>query len=226
MKESTWTHKKNELLDNFSLYYDYKVEYEGRHTNYRIVRKIADYQKPLRKKDKRVRDSAYESEIVEVIENDPVQTAANVARIIQKHPAIETFNHADSTVYEYTRVRMRLMFGKAIDEGGTVGKIMDKVWCRLDAKTNTYIPLADDDVKAFCDIFSQKREDIQEIELDILNDFHIGLITEKELGQQIREVGLGSYLEARRDFFCQYGYYPIKVPVYGFVDKDYMEFPF
>ena len=183
VKSSTWSHKKNELLDHFSLYYEYDVEYKGRNTNYRIIKKLADYQKPPNKRAKEIRDATYADEIVEVIEKDPVQTAKNVARIIQDHPAIEAFNHAESTVYEYTRVRMRLMFSKAIHEGGTAGMILDKVWCRLDHEHNAYILMDDEAVKAFRDLFRAERDSANDAELEILNDYQIGLISKSEMDQ-------------------------------------------
>lgn len=72
----------NEYLDNLSLYYEYEVKYRGRNTDYLIVKKLGDYQKPPRKKDKAVRDAVYEAQIVDVIKWDNYQTASNVARII------------------------------------------------------------------------------------------------------------------------------------------------
>lgn len=37
---STWSHKRNEYLDNLSLYYEYEVKYRGRNTDYLIVKKF------------------------------------------------------------------------------------------------------------------------------------------------------------------------------------------
>ena len=44
VSESTWSHRRNELLSNLSLYYDYEVEYEGRKTTFHILKKLGDYQ--------------------------------------------------------------------------------------------------------------------------------------------------------------------------------------
>lgn len=40
VSESTWSHRRNELLSNLSLYYDYEVEYEGRKTTFHILKCI------------------------------------------------------------------------------------------------------------------------------------------------------------------------------------------
>ena len=59
-----------------------------------------------------MRDAVYEAQIVDVIEQDDYQTAANVARIITTREQIKNLHHSNGTVQEYTRLRMREMFGK------------------------------------------------------------------------------------------------------------------
>ena len=81
---STWSHKRNEYLDNLSLYYEYEVKYRGRNTDYLIVKKLGDYQKPPRKKDKAMRDAVYEAQIVDVIKWDNYQTASNCGKNYHK----------------------------------------------------------------------------------------------------------------------------------------------
>jgi hypothetical protein len=80
---STWNHKRNELLSNLGLYYEYEVMYDGRRRDYHILKKLGDYQNIPNKRDAAKRDEVYKSKVVGVIKNDNVQTAANVARIIQ-----------------------------------------------------------------------------------------------------------------------------------------------
>lgn len=63
ISKSTWDHRRDELLENFCLYYEYEVVYEGRSTKYHIIRKLGDYQKPLSKRSKELRDQIYEKEI-------------------------------------------------------------------------------------------------------------------------------------------------------------------
>ena len=63
ISKSTWDHRRDELLENFCLYYEYEVIYEGRSTKYHILRKLGDYQKPLSKRSKELRDQIYERRI-------------------------------------------------------------------------------------------------------------------------------------------------------------------
>ena len=67
VSESTWSHRRNELLSNLSLYYDYEVEYEGRKTTFHILKKLGDYQGIPNKRDASKRNNTYRSKIVEVI---------------------------------------------------------------------------------------------------------------------------------------------------------------
>ena len=126
VSESTWSHRRNELLSNLSLYYDYEVEYEGRKTTFHILKKLGDYQGIPNKRDASKRNNTYRSKIVEVIKADNVQTASNVARIIKDDSEIRELNHKFGTVQEYTRLRMREMFGKYQNDGGTDGRILEK----------------------------------------------------------------------------------------------------
>ena len=87
--ESTWSHKHNELLDNFRQYYEYEVSYEGRATFYHILKKFGDYEPIPRKNSAQKHEVVYEEEIIEVIKVDKVQTAANVARIIKDDEPIK-----------------------------------------------------------------------------------------------------------------------------------------
>lgn len=170
IKESTWSHKRDALLRNLSIYYDYEVEYDGRKAEYHILKKLGDYQGIPRKRNAAKRDAVYSSQIIEVIKEDNVQTAANVARIINDHKEIQEFNHKFGTVQEYTRLRMREMFGKQQNEGGTTGRILEKVWVRLDAEHNVYFPMDDNQIEAFYACFKRERALSTQIELEAVND--------------------------------------------------------
>ena len=215
---STWEHNKNKLLDNFSLYYEYEVEYSGRNTNYKILKKLGDYQKPPNKRDKTKRDSTYAEEIVHVIKEDNVQTAMNVARIIGTTEPIVQFNHSAGTVYEYTRVRMRALFGNGKDQEGTIGTISNKIWCRLDAEHNVYIPLTQEQITQFYDYFREECSETEEAEMDLLCDYTNGLITKTEFNSIIGEISFNHFKFARDRFLSKYGFYPIKVPEYTFYE--------
>ena len=60
--------------------------------------------------------------------------------------------------------------------------------------------------------------------LELLNDYQIGLIQKEELQEAIGEISLSNYIAARKCFYQKYGYYPIKVPVYGLDGFDILRF--
>jgi hypothetical protein len=213
VSESTWKKKKNELLANFGIYYEYKLVIEGRNWNYYIYKKIGEYV-PLPKKGEK-RDQIYQQGIMEIISEDNVQTAANVARrLYLENYDISQLKHKEDTVYANTRANMRIMFGTGIGGTGTEGAIMEKIWCRKEKEQNKYIPLTDKEIKAFFDLYTNEKESSKEYELELFNDYQNGLITKEEMYAAIGEQGLTCFISAKEAYKTKYGFYPIKVPVY------------
>jgi hypothetical protein len=212
VSKDVWKRNRNKLLENFGKYYEYEVVYRGRNIDYHIIRKIDEY-KPIEKKSEK-RDRVYESNILDVIAEDNIQTAMNVSRIIKDNDDIKELNHSDGTVYEYTRVRMRNMFGVVVNEGGTKGIIEKKVWCKLVADYNYYVEMSEEEIQDFYDIYKQSKEDMKEEELEIFSDYQNGLITKDEMNSKLGECGLWSFKFARKQFADKHKYFPIKVPVY------------
>ena len=116
------------------------------------------------------------------------------------------------------------MFGNTIGEGGTHGEILEKIWCRVDLTNNTYIPMSEEEICEFFKIFGAVKDEGKPAELDLLNDYQIGLISQKELNSAIGAIGLSNYLDAREKFHNKYDYYPIKVPRYGLDGIDTVRF--
>ena len=212
VSKDVWKRNRNKLLENFGRYYEYEVIYRGRNINYRIIKRLDDYKPFEKKRDKR--DKAYEENILDVISEDNIQTAMNVSRIIKDNEDIKKFNHKDSTIYEYTRVRMRNMFGVVANEGGTKGIISKKIWCRLDRKNNCYIEMSEEDIEDFYKIYSDIKESIKEDELEIFSDYQNGLISREEMNSRIGICGFESFKLARKRFAEKHKFFPIKVPVY------------
>ena len=213
VSKDNWKKQKNKLLENFGNYYEYEVERRGRNDYYHVLKQLGDYQPIQRKSSKR--DKTYEQGIIRVIEDDNIQTAANVARRLGKEDAaVQSFNHSAGTIYEYTRTRMRNMFGVKVNEGGSQGMITGKVWCRLDQDNNCYIPLSEESIQKFYAIYSLSQEARKDYELEVFSDYQNGLITREEAFESIGERAIEAFKAAREKFKQDYGYYPIKVPVY------------
>lgn len=180
--------------------------------NYKIIKQLYEYEPPQKKSVKR--DKIYEKQILDVIEYDSVQTAKNVSRIIKDTDKIKSLNHTEGTVYEYTRVRMRIMFGTKAGEFGTSGRIVEKIWCRLDKDNNCYETLSPKEIEEFYELFSKEKESVIEEHLTLHCDYKNGLITREELAKELGESSISCFINAQNTFNAKHGFRPIKVPVY------------
>ena len=116
------------------------------------------------------------------------------------------------------------MFGNSLLNGGTIGGMLDKVWCGLDRETNTYFPIPDELYEKFKEIMSEERKGTIEPELELYSDYENGLIETAAFYKQVGELNFRAFLTAQAVFKDRYGFRPIKVPVYGFNDTDILLF--
>lgn len=215
VSKDTWKKNKDNLLLHLQQYYEYEIKYnenDRRKLDYHIIRKIKDYE-PLKGK-KAKQNAIYSEQIINVIEVDNWQTAKNVSRIIKNHKEIVDLKHKDSTIYEYTRVNMRTMFGREVREGGTRGMIINKVWCLSDIENNVYHSLDDTQIKFLYNIFNTLKRENRQDDLSICADYDSGLITKEEMQEKLSSNSLSCFIAAKHEFKSKYGYYPVKVPVY------------
>lgn len=224
VSKATWKKKKEKLLFHFGCFYEYEVDYDTkdyRKRNYKILKQLHEYEPPQKKSVKR--DNTYEQSIIDVIKTDNLQTARNVSRIIKDEEAIKQFHHTDGTVYEYTRVRMRCMFGTTEGSSGTRGRIVKKIWCRADTENCCYIELEPKLIEEFFSMFKAEKKENTEEELTMLSDYENGHITREELDSSISSLSLQAFLSAKQTFYMKHEFYPIKVPVYELSAFEYKE---
>lgn len=216
VSKENWKKKKDNLLLHLQQYYEYEIKYnenDRRKLDYHIIKKIKDYEPPLKGK-KAKQNVIYSEQIINVIAVDNWQTAKNVSRIIKNRKEIVDLKHKDDTIYEYTRVNMRTMFGKDVGEGGTKGTITQKIWCLPDPENNVYLPLDDTQVNFLYSTFNALKKENKQDDLSICADYESGLITKEEMQEKLSSNSLSCFIAAKGEFKCKYGYYPVKVPVY------------
>lgn len=218
VSESKWKKERDELLTHLSNFYEYEVIYDEadhRKRNYHIISQLAEYKEyvSLKRKDLQKRDKLFESEIMETIESDNLQTAKNISRIIDDNIKAE-FDYQSGTIYEYTRLRVNEWFGKGNHKAGTKGMITEKIWCYLDEEHNFYVPLDDNQISEFFSLYGEQKREHFKPELDIMSDYENGLITKEEMTKQIGDSCFSCFSQAKKLFKKKYGYYPIKVPKY------------
>lgn len=219
ISKSVFSHKKDEYLDSLSQAYEYEITYKGRATFYTITKQICDFQKPERKNAREKNDAVIHKFISEVVEEDNLQTAANIGR-----RAFESFGDTktevaelglkESTTQEYIRIRMREMFGTKIRQGGTDGYMMEKVWCKLNKDYNYYEELSDEIIADYYKILSDIKSEIRKEDVEAFEDYKNGLITREEYKEFLCDFNCNLFAEAKKMFSAKYGFYPIKVPRY------------
>jgi hypothetical protein len=179
----TFTKRRNEYLDSLSQAYKYEISYKGRAILYTIIEQIGEFQKPERKNAKEKTNAIIHQFIRETIEEDNLQTAANITRRAFRNRSQKTevaeLGLKESTTCEYTRVQMREMFGSKVGQGGTDGYMMEKVWCKLNKTKNRYEELSQDIVEDYYKIFNKHKLKSKE-ELHVVADYDSGLITKEE----------------------------------------------
>ena len=230
ISEGTWKKRRKDILFELANLYEYEVIYKGQARYYHFLEdgEFEYYHKRKSQKSSVIaqkRDVAFESAIIETLTDQPLNTAANVKRIIiEEWPEVTRLGYAESTTYEYTRVRMRKWFGKDEDDNGSFenmedlkmrkGYIRRKVWCRLDINNNRYIPLPKEEIDAFIHILRINLMEDEDDEIKLLADFDAGTITKEEYAKESSALRYGSYVCAKESFKEIYGYFPIKVPEY------------
>jgi hypothetical protein len=218
VSKENWKKKKDSLLLHLSNYYEYEIKYsetDHRKNDYHIIKKIKDYEPPLGKKASQ--NIIYSKKIIEVVENDNLQTPKNVSRIIKDHDEIKALHHKEGTVYEYTRVNMRAMFGKYVNEGGSIGIITQKIWCCLDPLSRmVYLPMKEDEIDFLYKRFYDYKKEFKKDELSIISEYENGILTKSEMKEMISENSLSCFLSAKADFYKEYKFFPVKVPLYEF----------
>jgi hypothetical protein len=212
-----WKKKKNEYLDSLSQAYEYEITQKGRATLYTFTKQIGEYQKPENKRSREKTNAIIHQFIRETIEEDNLQTAANITRRAFRNRSQKTevaeLGLKESTTCEYTRIQMREMFGSKVGQGGTDGYMMEKVWCKLNKTKNRYEELSQDIVEDYYKIFNKHKLKSKE-ELHVVADYDSGLITKEEYNTQIGNNVYNTYEEAREEFVEKYCFYPIRVPRY------------
>lgn len=109
---------------------------------------------------------------------------------------------------------MRNMFGVAVNEGGSKGMIVNKVWCKLVAEYNYYEEMSEEAVAEFYKIYESHKAANKDYELEVFSNYQNGLISKEEMFEQVGASSFSCYQSARSEFNRKYNYYPVKVPVY------------
>lgn len=144
--------------------------------------------------------------IKDTIHYDKRQTGSNIARIIIIDGEIQALNWKLSTLTIYVRDELRDLVKSGYYRRG------DYQWCYLDKEKNQYVLMSDEDVKRLRNYFHTRESD--EEEENILSAQEQGSITALEADKALTILRKDAFINGRKDFQAEVGYWPIKVPVY------------
>lgn len=229
--ESSFKRNKDQILLELSNHLEYEVEYKGRATIYHILEVYDEDYMYQRKNQKQLeeRDRIFKASITETVQEQDVNTARNVGRILNKEwPEVKDLGYTENTTYEYVRTRMREWFGYKVEDANAfdrldkdskrLGYIKDKIWCHLDEKNLVYIPLEQEQIEYFYEALGDASE-YKQMVVDIINDYEADLYTEEDMIAALKEFKNNKYAAAKKMFKNKYGYYPIKVPQYVLFER-------
>lgn len=208
-----WENRKQDLFDHLAMFYKIQIDGLGRTTTYTILEQYGEYEPLPRKGNRQANNKIYQEAIIEIVKNNSLQTYTSMASQASLFPKVKELEHKVRTQQSYASTNAKEMFGTYKEPGGTVGTVDTKrVWCQKIGDHYVEMPL--EEIKAFTQLFTNSKEDINEELLDVMDAREQGLITEQEMEKVSSKIMFGAYLEARQDFVMKYGYYPVKVSRY------------
>lgn len=202
----TFRIKRKEILEHLKAYYKYNIDTTTMPHIITFLEQYQEYEKPNKKSD--LRDADYKASIKKVLEKDNKQTAANIARLNENDILIKKYNHADSTRYEYTRVQLNNLVET------NEYHISEKIWCELNNDTNEYMPMSAELVKEFYEMIDNKLNLVNKLSKELLGDYKAGRISKREVKNQLGNINIEAFLQARMEYKDKYKYFPIYVAVY------------
>lgn len=231
--ERTWKRKKEEILTAFGKVIDFSIIKLGRKINY-IILSDGEFEYERKKDISEERNKVFQDTIVEVVREQPLNTAANVSRVITRKQLPPTqFGYSDGTQYEYTRTNMKEIYDGELDFSKSAeevkekaairrrGHIEEKIWCRYDKENLKYIPMPEDEKKIWLEIMHSKFNKVEkqiEKREDVVADYMAGTITKEEKRARyaaiVDDEDEQAFISACQEFKEQYGYRPAKIPYY------------
>lgn len=196
---------RKEYEEHLSKFYIYEIIKKGNTTYYNFINELYEYVSYKEYKAMQ-KSKILQKHIKQTIEQDKRQTGANIARIIIVDGEIQALDWKLSTLTVYVRDELHDM----IQDGYYT--LMDYQWCYLNRDLNQYILMPEEDVKILRTYFQTKE--LLEAEENILSAAEQGSISKEACNSSIVELRKDNFVQGRKKFQNDRGYWPMKVPVY------------
>lgn len=195
-----WETRREDVLDHISTFYEFTITPSGRKIIYKIIRILKEPYEPLPKKrdSEKIREF-YKQETHKIVEEDPWNTGANVARRIVAED--NKYSHAEATAANYVRPIIREDYYRE-----------DTQWMRCDYDLNCYVPLTKKQAEYLKECFNSR--DLQEAYINSINTYaemQSGYVTEEEAGNSLRQQVGKIFDTAMARFWAEYGFRPLRV---------------
>lgn len=196
---------RKEYEEHLTKFYLYTTERSGNTIYYVFYKELYEYisykkYKAMQKSD------ILQKHIKDTINYDSRQTGANIARIIYVDGEIKALNWKLSTLTVYTRDEL-----KALVKAGYYEKD-DYRWCYLDEAKGQYNLMSDVEVEKLRSFFHTR--DLDEAEENIWANQEEGDLSLEEATIAVAALRKSNFIQGRKRFQEETGYWPIKVPVY------------
>lgn len=196
---------REEYEEHLAKFYDCDKEYKGNAVYYIFKEQLFNYI-PFKEYRRLQKSELLQKHIEETIAKNNRQTGSNIARIIRVNGEIQALNYKLSTLTVYVRDELRTLAEQKHYE------LVDYAWCYLNKAENKYVLMPEEDIKILRSYF--KNEKIEELEENMLSAAEQGTIAKEYCEKSIVELRKGNFIQGRKNFSNNYGYWPMKVPVY------------
>lgn len=196
---------RQEYEDHLNKFYSIKIDKKGRSLVYTFIEQLFDFI-PYKEYKKMQKSNVLQKHIKDTIHYDPRQTGSNITRVIFINNEIQALGWTFSTLETYTRDEL-----KQLVQSGYYTKTNYR-WCYLDKERNRYELMEDEDVKRLRSFFHTRADDDQEENIWASQDQ--GDISYEEASEAVAQLRKDAFMNGRRHYLDETGYWPIKVPVY------------
>lgn len=196
---------RKEYEEHLFKFFDMNIIKKGNSISYIFTKQLYGYI-PYKDYKALQKSKVLQKHIKDTLHYDNRQTGSNIARIIIVDGEIQALNWKLSTLTVYVRDELRALVEKG------VYKRCDYQWCFLDKEKNQYVLMKDEDIKRLRSYFHTKESD--EAEENILSAQEQGSISNNEANEALMTLHKDAFIQGRKDFQHETGYWPIKVPVY------------
>ena len=201
ISKQTWTRRKQDILEHLHIFYDFKYyqpDKNGQAATIIFTYQYAEYEPLPRKSKKKEVEHFYSVNTHQIIDEYPLNTGSNVARIIRYNN--NKYKHAQSTAERYVRPILNSDYSPG-----------ERVWCKL--INNIYTPLVQEELDYLKKCFNSQNEIIYSL-FEEIADYEGLEENDNNNFLKIFSKAKSAYEKAMLLFISEYDFRPLRVPTW------------